>query len=118
MTKRALLILLLPSVLFMTLAVYALRAPSNHLRGDEREQWRQQIFEEFTNKVQSGKLQLTQEKAITLLREGRDLQKAQRDTLAAEERLLRLFGWFTLVSVAFQIYVIFRVKMVCRKPGV
>jgi hypothetical protein len=73
MTKRDTLFLLLPSALLILVAVRALSVAPAFSFVPRIEQRREQDFERFVAKVQSGEMQPTKEKWIELLRGSREV---------------------------------------------
>ncbi|MEY2427189.1 MAG: hypothetical protein QOJ40_74 [Verrucomicrobiota bacterium] len=115
MTKKDILFLLVPSLLFIALAVASLHWSGGLFSNDRFEEWRQRNFDELTGKLQSGELQLAPDQIVKLLRDARHVEQAQREFLAVNGRIMRALGWFGLVGVVSQIYVVARVKAGCKK---
>ncbi len=114
MTKRDTLFLLLPSAFLILIAVLALSSARAFSFVPRIEQRRQQDFERFVAKIQSGEVQPTKEKWIDLLRGSREVAAEIEKGHAALARILTA-GIF--VGVLIQTYVIFRVKAGLRKTA-
>jgi hypothetical protein len=115
-TKKDIVFLLLPSVLVVYVAIYALhfsyiKNDSHYLANDsEFVTMRQQDFEDFVAKVQSGKLQLTSAEIIKLLRNHHEAEERSRTLIFLGSKITRVIGWVTAVAVILQAYVVLRFK--------
>src|SRR2546425_743206 len=114
MAKREIVFLLLPSALFVGIALLALGSSNEFSLSPKLERFHKQNIEEFMSKVKSGELQPTREKWMDLLRESEAVQQAVVDGHA---KLMRILGYGVLAAVALQGYVIFRVRAVSKTPS-
>ena len=107
MTKRDFLLLFLPSAFFILIAGLALSSSGALSFSPAIEQRRQQNFEKFVAKIQSGEVQLTKEKCIDLLRDYKNLELAMAKGHVV---LTRFLAGGILVGVVLQAYMLFRVR--------
>lgn len=92
MTKKDILFLLLPSVLFVAIGMYALRYSRLVLtRSDaSSEQFHSQAFERFVEKVQRG--ELTPDKMIDALRSSQRVADAYEEVQTKTSHFLQALG--------------------------
>jgi len=114
MTKRDVIFLLLPGAFLLFIAVLALSSARAFSFSPRIEQRRQQDFERFVAKVQSGEVQPTKDKWIELLRGSRQVAAVMENGHALFAKLLAAG---ILAGVLIQTYVIFRVKAGFRKAA-
>ena len=107
MTKRELFLLLLPSAFFVLIAALALSSTGALSFSPTIEQRREQNFEKFVAKIQSGELQPSKEKWIELLRDSRNVEVAME---SGHIVLTRYLACSILVGVVFQACLLFRVR--------
>ena len=69
-----------------------------------------QSFERFIQNVESGKQQLTTEKAIAIIQQERITEDAYRKVIAAEAWLVQWIGWLALIGFLLIIFFAFRVR--------
>lgn len=107
MTKRDFLFLLLPSAFFLLTAALALSSTGALSFSPTIEQRRQQNFEKFLARVQSGEVQPSKDKWIELLRDSRNLELAmERGHIV----LTRYLACSIFVGVILQAFMLFRVR--------
>ena len=107
MTKKEILFLLLPSAFLVLISGLAFSGANAFSFSPRIEQRRQQDFEKFVAKVESGAVELTKEKSVKLLRDSRNVEEAM---VAGHASASRIFGGAILISVILQVYVVFRVR--------
>ena len=107
MTKKEILFLLLPSAFLVFISGLAFSGANAFSFSPRIEQRRQQDFEKFMAKVESGVVELTKEKSVKLLRDSRNVEEAM---VAGHTSTSRMLGAAILVGVILQVYVVFRVR--------
>jgi hypothetical protein len=106
MKNKDLLVLLLPSALFLALAVAGLvAAGAVSLTPKDRDTRRK--LDDVLHKVQIGELHPTQDTLLQLVRDSRDLQDEGRQTVT---KFLRAFGLVSLCGAGLQAYLILRLR--------
>ena len=116
MTRRNIITLLLPSLLFLTMAIGAFLFSEIHLRHREPDGSNEKKFEVFVDNVKSGKWQLTSDRWIEGMRRERAVAKAEREISDTLAQALRMWGWVGLLGFSFQIAVVFSVRAKCERP--
>src|ERR1051325_4795140 len=107
MTKKEIVFLLLPSAFLVLISGLAFSGANGFSFSPRIEQRRQQDFQKFIAKVESGALELTKEKSAKLLRDSRSVEEAM---VAGHASASRILGRCILVGVVLQVYVVFRVR--------
>jgi hypothetical protein len=108
MTRRDICILLSPSILFGILAVACFICWTIGQRVNEDRS--QQKFDTFVSNVQSGKLELTADRWLEVLRSERAVRNDYFETLVSGARLFWWFFWLSLAGIVFQVGVVFSVR--------
>jgi len=114
MTKQETLFLLVPRAFLVFVAWLAMSSLGAFSFSPRIEQRRQQQFEEFVAKVQSGEVHPTTNQWIKLLRSSKAVAEP---IVAGHIRILRILSCGILVGVALQVYVIFRVRAGLKNRG-
>jgi hypothetical protein len=97
MSKQQILLLLLPCVLFVAMAICALRMSAVRRIAPASEP----AFEEA---VEKARREGTSEKVLNLLRSSRRVEIANHELQSHMSRFLRVLGWGLLVGVGIQAY--------------
>lgn len=116
MTKRDIINLLLPSVLFLILAIAAFVGWGMQFQYRQRAVSEYQHFEKVIDNLQNGKQQLPQDMWIDGMRRELAVAKAESQISDDTAGWLRLLGWFGLFGVFLQVAAVFSVRNKCKKP--
>jgi hypothetical protein len=115
MSKKDILNLILPSLIFVVVAAVLLFA-ARKIGGDAAEiSADQQIFGSFADAVQSGKTPLTTDRAIVIIRQERTTVDSYRMACASLVRLLQVLGFASIVGFGLHIFVLFQVRRRLKK---
>jgi hypothetical protein len=106
MRKRDTFLLLVPSALFVAMALAALIA-AGAISLDPKDRDTRRKLDDLIRKVQSGELHPTQDSLIEMVRDSRDLQDEGRQTVG---KFFRVFGCVSLCGAGLQIYLVLRLK--------
>jgi hypothetical protein len=106
MRTKDILVVLLPSTIFVVMAVAALLAAGT-ISLDSKDRETRRKLDDLVHKVQSGELHPSQETLVQMVRDSRDLQDEGRQTAA---KALRILGCASLCAVGLQIYLILRLR--------
>jgi hypothetical protein len=115
MTKKDVIILLSPSILFIVVAVAAFLT-SEMIRQHTRDDGSKQKFDTFVTNVQNGKWQLTTDKWLEGMRREEATAEAYRQASATNGDMMQIIGYTTLAGILLQTAAIFSVRKRLRKP--
>ena len=116
MTKREVIFLLAPSVLFVLMAASALIYASALRPEPQREQRTQKNIDELVRKAQNGEFGPNPEIIVNAVSDAWRARDVVHETVSGfHASLSRRVGYGVLCGVMVQIYVIFRVKAGLRK---
>ena len=115
MSKKDIFNLLAPSIIFVAIAVGLFFASSKIGRDAADITADQQKFERFTDDVQSGKQQLTTDRAIAIIRQERATVDSYRMACASLVSLLQVLGLASIVGFGLHIFVLIRVRRRLKK---
>ena len=116
MTKRDVIFLLAPSVLFTWMAALALIHASSLQPDPQRQQRTQKNIDELVRKAQNGEFGPNPEKLVSAVSDAWRARDVVHETVAGfHASLSRRVGYGLLCGVVAQIYVVFRFKAGLRK---
>jgi hypothetical protein len=100
----------MPSMMFVIIAFVALFIyfKTRHAADDIGSN--QQLFAKFVQNVESGKQQLTTDRAIAIIRSERTAVDSYCKAFAVEAWLIQWLGWVSLLGIFFQFFIVFRVR--------
>src|SRR5258708_175133 len=118
MTKKDILFLLAPSILFITVAGASLRYATAFSPSAREKQGTQRRIDQFVRDAQRGDFGPEADKLVRMLSNSWRTSDELHDVLGrGHAQLSDLVGCGVLVGVVVQIYVIFRVKAAHKKPN-
>lgn len=106
MKSKYLFLLLLPSVLFLVMAVAALMA-SGAVSLTPMEHDNRRKLDDLVSRLQRGDMHPAQDTLIQLVRDSRDLREEGRQSVA---NYLRAFGFVSLCGAGLQVYLVLRLR--------
>jgi hypothetical protein len=115
MTKRDVVTLLSPSVLFIV-AVVAAFMWSAMIREHSRDDGSHQKFDTFVANVQSGKWQLTTDRWLEGMKREEATSEAYRQAYVDAGQMLQIVCWTTVAGIALQIAAVYSVRKRLSKP--
>jgi hypothetical protein len=69
-----------------------------------------QSFMKFIQNVQSGQQQLTTDKAIAIIRQGRITENAYQKLIAVQAWNIQWIGWMALIGALLNVFAVFRLR--------
>jgi hypothetical protein len=118
MTKKDIFILFSPGIWLVLMTGAAFLGPhefQKHFEDASQFQETQRNFERFATNVQSGKVQLTQEKMLEDMRSALAYAESEYDTSTSLLRVLRRYAWALVIAIAWQVGAVFIVRKRLRK---
>jgi hypothetical protein len=116
MTKKEIVLLLSPSLIFAAIAIIAFfisHMVQQHTRDDDH----RQKFEAFVENVQSGKWQLTTEKWLEGMRREDATAEDYRNASVSLAKIFQDFIWLSLAGIMFQAIAVISVLKRLRAMG-
>jgi len=111
MNKKTILVLLMPSVFFLTLAIFALVSATEMFPNRLYTQWVQYQSKEIVREVQNGQFRATPQKLAGMLGDSYHEQYKMQLSLAKTHNVQsKVIGFGLLVGVALQIFVIYKIR--------
>jgi hypothetical protein len=110
LNKKDIIEMLTPSMMFVLIAfvAFSIYFKSRHAADDIGSN--QQLFEKFVQNVESGKQQITTDKAIAIIRSERTAVDSYCKAFAVEAWLIQWLAWISLLGILLQICIVFRVR--------
>ena len=115
MAKKDIFILFSPSIWLVYMAIVAFLGPhtfQKQFQNASQFQENQRIFERFATNVQSGKVQLTQEKMLEDMRSEEAYAESEYDVSASLLGVLRQYAWAFVTAIVWQVG---SVLIVCKR---
>jgi hypothetical protein len=118
MTKRDIITLLAPSIVFATVGICAFIISQSIQRHADIEHTpeHQQKFDTFVTNVVSGKWQLTTDRWLVVLRSTERVAESERVVNADAAVEVRDFVWLAAIGIFWQVAAVFIVKRRLRQP--
>ena len=115
MTKKDIILLLSPSVLFVLIVVAAFFT-SEMILERSKDNDHKQKFETFVSNVQSGKWQLTTDRWLDVIRREDATTEAYREASVSIAGMFRDFIWASVAGIFIQVIAVFSVLKRLRTP--
>jgi len=118
MTKKDIFILFSPNIWLVYIAVVAFLGPhtfQRHYHGTSDFQETQRNFEKFATNVQSGRVQLTQEKMLEYMRSANGYAESEYHVNLSLLEVLRHYAWSEIVAIAWLVGAVLVVRGRLRK---
>jgi hypothetical protein len=106
-----------PICLYLTIAVIAFGIHFTTRNDKVEMDSGQQSFERFVENVQSGKQQLTTERALEIMRTKQVAVDSYLKAFVVEGWLIQYIGWISLLGIGMQVFVMFRVRKRLNKSA-